>query len=367
MHLYINGRFLTQRFSGVQRFAIELTGAIDALVGEGAWPAATILVPPGPAAPRPYRFLGMRQVGRASGHLWEQLELPYFSRGGFLLNLGNTAPLAKGSRQAVVIHDAGVYDIPHAYSPAFRTWYRTLYRGLAGLDASLVTVSRFSQARLSARLHLAPDRIGIMREGSDHILRDSGDLSGLPVDGKPFVLVVGNLVAHKNLSALTACITPLRERGLALAIVGTGVRTIFQSAGHEALAGALMLGRVTDRQLSALYKAATCLIFPSSYEGFGLPAVEAMACGCPVIAQSGGSIAEICAEAALYFDARVPGSLVDALREVVGDRERAEAMSRIGLGRSAHYTWRNAASDLSGLLRDQIGETRRLGTERLVR
>src|SRR5512132_11013 len=138
--LALNGRFLTQRLTGVQRFASELTAAIDALAGAGRWPSTRVLMPRGtPGAT--FGNLESSSVGQISGHGWEQLELPWHARGRFLLSLGNTAPVLAGRRQAVVIHDAGVFDTPESYSPQFRAWYRTLHATLARTGATLITVS----------------------------------------------------------------------------------------------------------------------------------------------------------------------------------------------------------------------------------
>ena len=115
--VYLNGRFLRQPVTGVQRFSVEITAAIDRLISEGGWPE-TIVLTPGPAElnairwATSYRHLLFREVGKMRGHIWEQIELPAATRGGILVSLGNTAPLLCGHRQVVVIHDASVFDTP---------------------------------------------------------------------------------------------------------------------------------------------------------------------------------------------------------------------------------------------------------------
>ena len=179
--MFLNGRFLSQSMSGVQRFSLEITAAIDRLMAGGEWPETVVLTPRpaetdagGGAAP-PYRRLQLREVGRMRGHLWEQTELPNAARGGILLNLGNTGPMLAGQRQVVVIHDAGVFDTPESYSLRFRTWYKALQHGLVRTGAQVATVSKFSRDRIVARLGLDPARIAVMYEGADHILRVPAD------------------------------------------------------------------------------------------------------------------------------------------------------------------------------------------------
>src|ERR1700709_2206249 len=119
--IYVNGRFLTQKFSGVQRFATEVTLALQSL-----HPDLRILTPPGPITTP---ISGSMAVGKLSGQGWEQLELPRHAAGGVLLNLGNTAPLF-GRRQIVVIHDAGVFSTPETYPWQLRLWYKSMQKAL---------------------------------------------------------------------------------------------------------------------------------------------------------------------------------------------------------------------------------------------
>jgi O-antigen/teichoic acid export membrane protein len=159
----VNGRFLTQRITGVQRFASEVTGALDRMAAEGACPPARLLAPAGADASA-FPHLAVERFGRLRGQAWEQAELPRRARGSVLVSLGNTAPLLAGGRQAVVIHDAGVFDTPESYSAAFRAWYRALHSALPRGGARVLTVSEFSRGRLAHRLRLDPDRIGVCRK-----------------------------------------------------------------------------------------------------------------------------------------------------------------------------------------------------------
>lgn len=352
--IYLNGRFLSQTVTGVQRFSVEIATAIDTLMAEDAWPRTVMLAPrvTGRIATT-YAHLKLRQVGRTSGHLWEQMELSSAARGGTLISLGNTAPLLSGRRQLVVIHDAGVFDTPESYSRGFRAWYKTLHHGLVRTGARVVTVSQFSRERIAERLHLDPSLINVMYEGAEHILRVAADPTVLERhDLRPgkFALVVSNRVAHKNLGALHEAASALARRGIAIGVVGASDRDVFRDIAGVGFAEK-RLGRVNDAELRALYETAACLLFPSRYEGFGLPPVEAMACGCPVLATRGGAVEEICGDGALYFDVASQREIIDTIERLLDEDGLSESLRARGLARAASLTWDAAARVLGDVAR----------------
>jgi glycosyltransferase involved in cell wall biosynthesis len=346
----INGRFLTQQLTGVQRVATELVRALDALAVEGHTRDIRVVAPSGAAAPWLMK-IALVHVGTRGGQAWEQLSLPGAARDALLLNLGNTAPLRAGGRQAVLIHDAGVFDTPESYSLAFRTWYRLLHRALVARGARILTVSAFSRGRLAHHLRLDAATIGIVPEGAEHILREPADMSVLDrhalLEGG-YALAVGTGAAHKNLALLSAAAGWLAARGRRLAVAGARDAGVFAGAGGAA--GAIALGRVSDAELRALYAHAACLLFPSRYEGFGLPPLEAMACGCPVVAARAASVPEVCGEAALWFDAASPESLIAALDRLHDSPGLADQLRADGLARAGTFTWRRAAETLLALV-----------------
>jgi len=346
----LNGRFLTQGLTGVQRYAREIASALDALAACGEAPAITLLAPPGAPGLADFPHLAPRHHGQGAGQAWEQWELPRAARGSLLLNLGNTGPLLAGRAQAVVIHDAGVFDTPESYGWKFRLWYRVMQRGLALRGARILSVSEFSAGRIAASLSIPQAGIGVTLEGGEHILRDAADPGVLARHGLApgrYALVIGTGAAHKNLGIVRRA---MAAQGLVLAVAGAKDAAVFRSGGEEAPGEVRALGRVSDAELRALYENALTLLFPSRYEGFGLPPLEAMWCGCPVIAARAGAVPEVCGEAALWFDPDAPEALGAAIATLATDAAQRHALIAAGRARAAHFSWEAAARRLLGFV-----------------
>ncbi|MGE4480808.1 glycosyltransferase family 4 protein [Acidocella sp.] len=341
MNLYINGRFATQPLSGVQRFAVEVTRALQAHD-----PRYTLLTPPGGGAD----WSSAREVGTRHGQGWEQLDLPRAAAGGVLFNLGNTGPLWM-RRQLVVIHDAGVFSTPAAYSRKFRIWYKVLQNALILRGAAIVTVSEFSRQEILRHLPARSSQVHVMPEGADHMRRIGTAPEILAEHGlEPgrFVLGVGTLAAHKNLAVLGLLAQRLEERGIPLVMAGSMGGEAFQAA-DKLPQPARYIGRVSDEQLKALYEHAGCFIFPSRYEGFGLPPVEAMACGCPVVAANIPVMREIGYGAVQFCNPHSPEDVAAQVLAVLDSPARQQELRAAGRARAATLTWARAAATLDGI------------------
>jgi glycosyltransferase involved in cell wall biosynthesis len=343
--IYINGRFLTQKFSGVQRFATEVTLALQSLR-----PEARLLVPPGElAAP----IAGSIVTGRLSGQGWEQLELPRRASDGLLVNLGNTAPLF-GRKQIIVIHDAGVFSTPETYPWQLRLWYKAMQKALVLRRTAVVTVSEFARQEIIRNLRARPDDVMVISEGADHIGRIVAAESILSANGLEqggFVLAVGNLAAHKNLTALGALAQALAQSGVKLVITGGfGGKAFREMPGMTLPQPALYIGRVSDAELKALYGAAACFVFPSRYEGFGLPVAEAMLCGCPVVASGIPVLREIFPQGALFCDPLSPNDIAAKVMQVIGDKTLQSELGEAGRVMAKTITWRRSGEQMNAII-----------------
>jgi len=351
--VFLNGKFTAQHMSGTQRVATELTLALDRLLGrkehEGA-PNVVLLCPQGGTPPQ----LAHIQVRRTGSHgrrlsAWEQLNLPWHARHGLLVNFSGSAPML-ARRQHCIIHDAAVFETPHAYTARFLLWYRTLFRVLAWRAERLFTVSQFSKRRLISHLRLSTDRLDVLPNAGDHLDRVNADatlLQQLGVQPHRYFLAVGGANPNKNLLRLREAFAPLaRERAMKLVIVGGMNRKVFSpraAQGFDAGDSVLITGPQDDASLKALYENALAHIYPSTYEGFGVPPLEAMACHCPVLASNAASIPDVCGDAAFYFDPLSVEEMRDAMKRVLDDPAlRADLVAR-GARRVAAYSWDRSA------------------------
>lgn len=353
----INGRFLTQATTGVQRYALEMVRAIDrqlatrpALRDRYAF---TLLTPRNTSRTLSLQHIRVLSIGRLSGHAWEQLELPVLAGQRLILNLGNTAPLRAAG--IVVIHDASVFAIPQAYSFAFRAWYRTLIPLLGRRARLILTVSAFSRSELITRAHIPPTKVRIVPEGSEHVLQTPADdaiFGRVAVQPGRYILAVGSYSPHKNLQGVLQAVARLGSSGLPVVAAGGVNSKIFKEAPEFNRASFHATGYVTDSELRALYENAACLVYPSLYEGFGLPPLEAMTCGCPTVVARTASLPEICGDAVLYCDPRDPEDIAKQIRLLLENPARRAQLRDRGIARARHFTWERASTALLELLED---------------
>jgi glycosyltransferase involved in cell wall biosynthesis len=350
LQVTVNGRFLTRSATGVDRFAIELLRRW--LPKYGPANSARVVVPSGAEDVAVHDgFPPVDRFGKLSGHAWEQLELPARCRGQLLLSLCNTGPMLVES-QLCVLHDAGAIFNAGAYSFAFRTWYRVLIARLMRKARIVATVSEFSASELRRHFGKGRSSLEVIYESGEHILQSEPDeavLKRLGLVGQPYILCVGSQAPHKNFVNMVRAAALLTDMKIKCVAAGGANKRIYRESGVAA-SNLIIAGYVSDAELRALYENALCFVFPSLYEGFGLPPLEAMNCGCPVLVSARAALPEVCGEGALYCDPEDPKDIAAQLRTIVGsERLRAELRER-GRLRAASFTWTAAADKLQHLI-----------------
>ncbi len=337
MCVTINGRFMTQRVTGVQRYAREVM-ARDARL-------ASIVAPRNPAR-------GLR------GHLWEQSILPARIGRDLLWSPCNTGPLAV-TKQVVTIHDCAFYDHPEGFSRKFAAWYHWLVPKLARRIRRIITVSKFSCHRLIDFCQVAPEKIVVIPQGVDacfrplpaDVIAQTRSALGLP---PRYVLYVGNLAARKNLPRLLEAwkmVSPAHP-DLSLVLVGAADHVFRDARLGQLPSSVVVAGYVADEHLPAVYGGAEVFAFPSLYEGFGLPVLEAMACRTPVMTSNVTSMPEVAGNAALLVDPYSIEAMAEGLHQLLTDRVLRESLATQGLERAKSFTWENTARATWQVLRE---------------
>ncbi len=294
----------------------------------------------------------IRQVGRLSGQIWEQFELPWHSRGGTLISLCNIGPLCRRD-QIVTIHDAAVFAVPDSFSFAFCLWYRMIQYGLGQIVTRILTVSEFSKKDISRYLNISPEKITAIYHGHEHIYRTAPQDDLIVKNGlkkRPFLLAVSSLSPRKNFQSIILALEKLEKIEFDVVIVGGTNQKVFGAQSKKLESNVTYMDHVSDNQLRSLYEHAACFIYPSLYEGFGLPPLEAIACGCPVIASDIPPIREVCGPAALYCDPHNVGDIAEKINRMLTDESLRQQFIESGLQQAKLFSWAKTARQFVDLL-----------------
>lgn len=346
MKIYINGRFLTQRITGVQRYALEITRALDSLISDDKnlqKHEYIVIAPKKVLYSIKLNNIQVVQKGILKGHLWEQLELPIYSHDGFLMNFCNCAPLIKRN-QTVTIHDAAVSAMPNSFSWVFRTWYKLMFMWLGRSLEHIFTVSEFSKKELHKYYDIPLSKIHVTYNGIDHIKRLKADESIIDredLKGKKYVLAVSSMNPSKNFPLVldVARLMPDVE----FIIAGGSNAKVFKSAGLDVPQNARLIGYVSDEELMALYRYASVFVYPSLYEGFGIPPLEAMMCGCPVVVSDIEVFHEVYGDSVEYCGCHNISQWVEVLTKIVNKKNVSPYLNNY---QCCKYIWKEQAQSL---------------------
>ena len=339
--IFINARFLTQNISGVQRYAIEISRQLK-ILGHGArFVAPKNLIHKELAAE-----LGVEVVGNLTGHLWEQFDLPrYLKKQGnpLLINLCNTAPLFYKNKM-VTLHDVAFERFPQTFSWKFRYAYQFAIPRIVKTSRKLLTVSSFSKNEISTVYDVDKKKIEIMHcavSGKFHFVQSD--------TREKYILAVSSLNYQKNFHALVQAFNLLEDKNIKLFLVGAINKNF---ADHKLVEdiennpNIKFMGRVNDDQLVRLYSMAQCFVYPSLYEGFGIPPLEAQACGCPCVVSNAASLPEVCADSAIYFDPLNVSDMAEKIQLALNDPALRSELRVKGFENIKRFSWEKSAKQI---------------------
>lgn len=359
--ILLNGRFLTQPRTGVQHYAESVVRGLDEMLVAGEIDRdryrLRLVRPRGAARPLDLQVIETVAAGSGGGHFWEQTSLPRLAASHTLFCGGNAAPVWRPSSQrgfVLTLHDLSPRYWARAYGLRYRLVHRLLTDAVLPRADAVITVSEAERERilehfpgLGERLVAVPNGVDLpVGEPAEPAPADRARLAEL--GDRPFVLYVGSMTELKNFAGLARAWSHLRHEQ-DLALVAVGGRAAAFSATDLDLASDLRdavtwFGQVdSPALLSALYRRATLLVLPSFSESFGLPALEALAHGCPVAASRLPAIEEVCGDSVEYFDPARDEDMARAMTAVLGDYALREKRRQSGLERASALSWQVCA------------------------
>ncbi len=287
---------------------------------------------------------------------WEMLRRPP----DLLFVPAHVLPLARPRRTVVTIHDLGYLFFPQAHPPRRRLELHWSTAWNARRATRIIAVSRATRDDLIRHYHVPAERIRVVHHGVEPRFRPTADPAALARYGLPdrYLLYLGTLQPRKNLERLLAAYARLPQDAPPLVLAGARgwyFQRIAAAMAEHGLAGRVLLsGYIADPDVPAVLSAATALLYPSLYEGFGLPALEAMACGTPVVAANTSSLPEVVGEAGLLVDPLRVEEIAAAVRRLLADDGLRADLARRGRDRAGLFTWERCARETMAVLEEAL-------------
>ncbi len=358
MGVTVNARFLTQPLSGVQRYAGELLDALDKRLTNDPdlrrrIGTVTAYRPTAGTFREPdWHTIKLRELAGGAGHFWEQTALAKAARGTVLLSLCGSGPVFH-HEQVLVIHDANIFTVPSTFPLSYRLLHKTLRPRLARSVKAVASVSKMAAETLAPFLGVASESIHVLPNSAEHILRVRADqtiLDRLGMHPGGYFLAVGNQSPNKNIERLIEAHSLVPTMPL---VIAGGAAPGVKSVRVDMSVRTQVIGRVSDEELRGLYAGAAAFVWPALSEGFGIPPLEAMTLGIPVLSSSTTAMPEVLGDAALYFDPLDVQDIARAMMRVGAMTESdRKAMVTKGHERTSYYRWTATADRLASLVLD---------------
>ncbi len=269
--------------------------------------------------------------------------LSELARNDLFFSPGYNTPLFCRSPFVFTIHDLSHMYCPGISSPPIRLYYATIMKRACRRAARILTVSEFTRTQIVEWSGVSPEKVLNVGCGVDLAYQPEGDSYGLPF---PYFLSVSNRRRHKNEFRMVEAFAKASvDPGIHLVLTGESVPELVGCIeAHQLRSRVDFVGIVPEARLPSLYRGAEALIFPSLYEGFGLPILEALACGTPVVTANTTAMPEVAGDAALLVDPTSVKQISRAMEQVVSDTSLRRQLQEKGLAQAAKFSWEATCS-----------------------
>lgn len=267
-------------------------------------------------------------------------------------------PVRSSAISVLTVHDLSFVRVPDSASPRLKTYLDTVVPRSVKRATHVLVDSEATKSDLISIYHVSPEKVSVLLSGVDaRFVRASAESvanirSKYGIGATPYILSVGTVQPRKNYGRLILALALLRSQGHDVNLVIAGGKGWLEADIYQTLRTSRMesyvkfIGFAEDADLPALYSGAVCFAFPSLYEGFGLPVLEAMACGTPVVTSNLSSLPEVAGEAAITIDPYNVEALAHALKQIIDDSALRDRMINAGLARAQQFTWEKSATEL---------------------
>lgn len=325
-NIVCNTRCLNANFTGVQRYTTEILKGLPPTVDQMSCP--------------PKLSRGLK------GHAWEQMVLPVKMKGKLLFSPSNTGPVFY-CNQVVVLHDIVPIDHPEWFNPNFSRWYRSILPILVKNVRHIIAISEFTKERIVTKLKVSEGKISVIYNGVDHAFFSTFKKSvQLQLPFKRYVLALSSIEPRKNIDLLLTVWRRIEKKlpeDVGLVIAGkTGNTLIF----NRVILGdrpktVHFTGYVEESEMASLYANAMFFCYLSSYEGFGLPPLEAMACGCPVLASKLTAVGEIVKDNGCLINPHDSHEIEESILFLINHDEARKTLGERGAKHSREFSWKD--------------------------
>jgi len=354
-NIYIAARFLTQPITGVQRFGIEICKELKYIESKYKF---EIISPYNIISYDEFKELNAKIIGKFKGSIWDQLDLFIYlikKKNPLLICLANSSSILYRNK-IITIHD--IIHLKYPTNKWYKRYYKIIFPLMIKTSKHIITVSEFSRDEIHKYYNINKNKISVIYNG---VSKEFKPCPKKEISEK-YILGLSSIAYHKNFKALIKAFIKIKNKKIKLYIVGENNKKIYGYTSSDLYnyiekdfkERIKFLGRVSEKELIKLYSNSICFVYPSLYEGFGIPPLEAQACGCPVLLSNIKVFKEVYKDSVIYFDPYDENDIANKIELIIENTEIKNELINKGFENARKYTWEKAARKLLEVIENNI-------------